>query len=115
MALVIGAMYIGGGTAAIRRQVPQLVLFAAVLAPLPFAVPFLSSALGDLWDVALLGLNVVVVAALVRQARRRQGSPVAERRRAALRLPAFRRLLVVWIVANVVGMILLILAAKAGY
>ena len=116
MALVIGAMYLGGGTEAIRRQIPQLALMGVVFVGLLFAVPFLRSTLGDsAWNLALLGLNAGVVVALFLRARRGQGSLAAEQRRAAFRTPRFRRLLVVWIVAVVVGTILLILAAKAGY
>lgn len=116
MALVIGAMYLGGGTEAIRRQIPQLVLMGVVLVGLLFAVPFLRSTLGDsASNLALLGLNAGVVVALFLRARRGRGPLAAEQRRAAFRTPGFRRLVVVWVAAVLVGTILLILAAKAGY
>lgn len=41
MAFTVGAVYLGGGTEAVRRQVPRLALLAAVLVALEFAVPFL--------------------------------------------------------------------------
>lgn len=116
MAFTIGAMYLGGGSEAIRRQVPQLALFAAALVAVVFAVPFLMGKVGDLgWVVVLIALNAVVVVAWVRQARQGQGPLVAERRRAAFRMPAFRRLALVWGVVLAVGTVLLILATRAGY
>jgi hypothetical protein len=115
MAFTVGAMYLGGGTEAIRRQAPRLTLLAAGLVIVVLAVPVLSSIPGDLaWGVVLVALNAAVVAAWVYQSRRGEGPLVVERQRAAFRVPAFRMLVIVWVGAIATAAILVALAARAG-
>lgn len=115
LAFIVGAMYLGGGRQAVRRQVPILVALAIGLVGMVVAVPILMSTLGDLaWAMVLVGLSAAVLVASVYQSRRQAGPLVAERRRAALRMPAFRTLVIVWVGARAVGTILVILAAKVG-
>ena len=116
MAFTVGAMYLGGGSGAVRRQLPRLGLFAAVLVAVLVAIPLLMSTLGDIgWAAVLVGLNVGVFAAWAYQARRGEGPLVAERHGAAFRMPAFRTLVIIWLGALAIGTILLVLAAKAAY
>jgi hypothetical protein len=116
MAFTVGAIYLGGGSEAVRRQAPRLAMPAAGLVVLVLALPVLIGILGDqTWIVILLMLNAAVVAAWVHQSRRGEGPLVVERQRAAFRMPAFRALVIVWIGALAIGTILFILAAKAGY
>jgi hypothetical protein len=80
------------------------------------AVPVLGGMLGDLAPgVVFLGVTGAVVAVWVYRSRRGEGPLLVERQRAALRMPAFKTLVIVWLGALAVGTILLILAAKAGY
>ena len=79
-----------------------------------FALPILMSALGEqAWAVVLIGLNAAVVGALVYRSRRADPL-VVERQRAAVRMPAFRVLVLAWVGAMTIGAILLSLAARAG-
>jgi hypothetical protein len=72
MAAAIGAMYIGGGTLAIRRQIPQLALLAVGLIAVLFAVPIMIRTFGDLGSgVINLVLSAAVLLVLLWQARRR--------------------------------------------
>jgi hypothetical protein len=115
LAVTIGAMYIGGGTAAVRRQVPALGLLTALLIAGAFGIPLLVRALGDLAvGVLILALNVALLIARRRQARRGQG-PSADARRAAWRNPAFRKLMAVWISSLFVATVLLVIATRSGY
>lgn len=115
MAFTVGAIYLGGGSGAVRRQAPRLAVLAAGLVVVVLAMPVLGGILGDqTWIVILLTLNAAVVAAWVYQSRRGEGPLAVERRRAAFRMPAFKTLVIVWVGALAIGTILLIMAAKAG-
>jgi hypothetical protein len=116
LSFTVGAMYLGGGSEAIRRQVPRLAVLAVVLVAVVFAIPVLMSTLGDLaWALVVVGLNAALLVAWVYQSRRGEGPLAVERKRAAFRVPAFRTLVIVWVGALASGTILAILAAKAGY
>jgi hypothetical protein len=114
LAFIVGAMYLGGGSEAVRRQSRRLVVLAAGFVAVVFAVPVLMSALGErAWAVVLVAMNAAVIGALVYRSRR--ASPlVVERQRAAIRMPAFRVLVLAWVGAMTIGAILLSLAARAG-
>ncbi len=115
MVLVMGAMDLGGGTAAIRRQVPQLGLLAGALVVTLFAIPLLMSGLGDLsFGLVLVGLNAAVFIAWALQRRRGEGPLVAQHWRQAFRLPAFRTLVAAWVAFLLIGTVLLIIAARAS-
>jgi hypothetical protein len=115
MAFAVGAIYLGGGSDAVRRQLPLLAVLAAVLVAVVIAVPVLNSILGDLaWGVVLVTMNVAVIGAWVYQSRRGEGPLVLERQRAAFRVPGFRALVIVWGAAIAVATILALLAGNGG-
>ena len=115
MGLVIAAMYLGGGTAAIRRQVPQLgLLLAAALVAVLFAIPLLMRGLGDLaFSLVLVGLNVAVLMAWALQSRRGEGPLISETWSRAFSIPRFRTLVLAWGAFIVIGTVLLMLAASS--
>lgn len=109
-AFTIVALLAGGGMAAVRRQRRQLALLALALAAVALVVPLLERQWGDALLVVGLGVSVLLFA--IRQ-RQRRGEPpeLAEQRRAAMRSPRGRLLIVAVIVFTV---FVTVLAATLG-
>jgi hypothetical protein len=107
---VIGAMVMGGGVAAVRRQRQQLALLAVGFAAIVLLLPWLDTLTGG--AIGIVGVGVGVLSLIVRAARRRrEPAEAAERRAAAMRDPRIR-----WLVVGFVVFIVLmtVLAASLG-
>lgn len=109
-AFLVGAMLIGGGVAAVRRQSRLLGLAAVLFVALAVAVPVLEQLSGGSIGIVLLGLSVLSIGARLRQ-RRREAPELTERRAAAMRSPRVRWLLAGWLAFLV---LITILAAAIG-
>jgi hypothetical protein len=100
-ALVLG-MYGGGGTAAARRQLPQIAVIVAVLIVTAFTTPLLLDAFGWAWVGLLLVLSALVLLVFVRQFATTR--PAAEpHARPTGRPTAFGILVIVWAAVLVMG------------
>jgi hypothetical protein len=116
LAFVVGAVYVRGGSDEIRRQLPQLAVLGLLVILAVIAVVVITSVAGDSASSAvLLVISVVLLGSWVVRARRGQGPLAIEQRRAAWRVPGFRVLVVGWIAIMIAWVVLLVLAAKAGF
>ena len=107
---LLGAVLLGGGVAAVRRQRTVLALMAVVLLAIALAEPALERLSGGMIGSALIGVSVVLIGVgIVR--RRREPVEVRERREAATRRPRVR-----WLIAAFVAFMVLltVLAAVLG-
>jgi len=116
MVFTVGALYLGSGREAVRGQVPRLAVLAGALwSSLSSPFPVLNTILGDSASgVVFPRTSAAVATALIYQSRRGQGAFDIERGGAALRLPAFRGLLLIWVAAIAIATVLVALAAKAA-
>jgi hypothetical protein len=109
--LVVGAMYLRGGTAAIRRQLPQIAVLGAILVVGAVGVPIATSALtGGAVLLILLPLSVGVLWARAR----RSGEGRPDRLTPSARPRALRALIIAWLAVIVVSTIWLAVASSGG-
>jgi len=109
-AFLLGAVLLGGGVAAVRRQRTMLALMAVVLIAIALATPALEQLSGGVIGIALLGLSVLLIGAGIVQ-RRREPVEVQTRRAAVMRTPRVR-----WLIVGLVAFMVLmtVLAAVLG-
>jgi hypothetical protein len=112
MGFLIVALYLGGGTDAIRRQSGTLALVAVGSVIALAAVAILPAFIGDLaWFLVLIGVNVVVLGWNAVMSRRRPKPPPPDPERMARTQPA-RRVLVILYMAGLVVMVIAITQAS---
>ena len=112
MGFLIAALYLGGGTDAIRRQSGTLALVAVGSVIALAAVAILPAFIGDLaWFLVLIGVNVVVLGWNAVMSRRRPKPPPPDPERIARTQPA-RRVLVILYMAGLVVMVIAITQAS---
>jgi len=114
MVFTVGALYLGSGREAVRGQVPRLAVLAGALVVAVLAVPVLNTILGDSASGSFPRTSAAVATALIINPAE-AGRVDIERGGAALRLPAFRGLLLIWVAAIAIATVLVALAAKAGH
>jgi hypothetical protein len=111
MGFLIAALYLGGGTEAIRRQSGMLALVAVGSVIALAAVAILPAFIGDLaWFLVLIGVNVVVLGWNAISSRRRPKPPPPDPERIAKTQTA-RRVLVILYAAGLVVMVVAITQA----
>jgi hypothetical protein len=108
MGLVIGAVYVGGGVGAVRREAPLLVLFACGLLVIVFVVPLVERAIGFTFALALVALSGILLVARILM-RRGESPAAAEHRREVLSRPAVRALFVAWFAFIIIATVLLLI------
>jgi hypothetical protein len=110
-ALFVGAVIMGGGVAAVRRQRLVIGLLGLAVLAMAIAVPLLDQLSEGAIAAVLLGVSVVLFA--VRRARwRQQPQAIKERRAAVLRSGTFRWLIGAWVAFVVLVTILGVVLAR---
>jgi hypothetical protein len=112
LGLAVGAVYLGGGAAAVRRQLPQLTLLAALIVVVAVAAPVLTQIGGSAFVIALVVLNVVAVLMWVGHRRKAASHTSLTSRRNAWQMPGFRWLVIAYIVVVAVGSITIAIATR---
>jgi hypothetical protein len=109
-AFLLGAVLLGGGVAAVRRQRTVLALMAVVLIAIALATPVLEQLSGGAIGIALLGVSVLWIGAGIVQ-RRREPVEVQVRQAEVMRAPRVR-----WLIVLLVAFLVLmsVLAAVLG-
>lgn len=109
LGVTVAATYLGGGSEAVRRQLPKLPALAVGLAVVVVAVPLFVANLGLAFPVGLLALNIGVILLLLRQ---RQTPGYRERQRAVWSNARFWWLMGAYIAVILVGSVVLALAFR---
>jgi hypothetical protein len=107
---LVGAVAIGGGVAAIRRQGLLLALLAPVLVGLVLLAPILEQLSGGVAGIVLLGVSALTIGIRLAQ-RQREPADVKEHRAAAMRSPRVR-----WLIGGFIAFMVFVsvLAAVLG-
>ena len=110
LGLVIGAVYLGGGAAAVRRQIPQITLMVLLFGVAVVVLPLILAALGDSAAVGI-GLIGLTLAMVIRVLRGRAREPLP-----AARPPGLRILVAGFVVVMLINLTVLVLwsAAHSG-
>jgi hypothetical protein len=95
-------MYGGGGTAAVRRQLPQIAVIVAVLIVTAFTTPLLLDVFGWAWVGLLIVLSALVLLVIVRQFATTRSATEPQARPTG-RPTAFGILVIVWAAVLVMG------------
>jgi hypothetical protein len=110
--LVLGAVYLAGGTDAIRRQARLLGILIIGLVVVLLATPALMGWSGGPAGLVLLGLSVAWLIARIVQSLREEGPTAKETWSRAFEVPGVRMFIAGWVGFLVVGTILLVLVAS---
>ena len=78
-AFVIGAIALGGGTQAVRRQIGQLTVLGIGLLALALVLPTLEDRFGGVFGIALLAMSAIVFVARTRRLRSQPPEVLAQR------------------------------------
>lgn len=111
LAFAVGAIYIGGGIAAIRRQLPQIGLLALLIVAVALVAPLVARAEGSAFVLVLVVFNAAALLMWVRQ--RGPGSQShATIRRNAWQMPGFRWLVIAYVAIVVIGTVALAIVIR---
>ena len=78
-AFVIGAMFLGGGTAAVRRQIGRITLLGFGLLAVALILPTLEDQSGGAFATALFAISVILIAMRTRREQRQPPEVLAQR------------------------------------